>query len=84
MWGSRTEKNVWFPAEEEVVNPVLCEQVQSGRTQANRTRNIAVPRGIETMDVLNIDFDEDLGKDKFYRFVSLYDQQMEWSWNLSI
>ena len=58
--------------------------MQSGRTQANRTRNIAVPRGIETMDVLNIDFDEDLGKDKFYRFVSLYDQLMEWSWNLSI
>ena len=67
-----------------MVNPVLCEQVQSSRTQANRTRNIALPRGIETMDVLNIDFDEDLGKDKFYRFVSFYDQLIEWRLTLSI
>jgi len=59
LWGSRTEKDLWFPAKESVINTALCEHVKRTRTQANRTRSISVPRGIETMDVLNLDVNED-------------------------
>ena len=59
IWGSRTVKNIWFPAKEEVLNAALCDHVKKTRTQANRTLSSNVPRGMETMDVLNLNVDED-------------------------
>ena len=59
IWGSRTVKNIWFPAKEEVLNTALCDQVKKTRTKANRTLISNAPRGMETMDVLNLNVDED-------------------------
>ena len=59
IWGSRTVKNIWFPAKEEVINTALCDHVKKTRTQANRTLSSNAPRGMETMDVLNLNVDED-------------------------
>jgi len=65
IWGSRTEKDIWFQANEEVVNPALCEHVKKTRTQANRTLSSNDPRGMETMDVfsLNVDLDHEYEDD---------------------
>ena len=59
IWGSRTVKNIWFPTKEEVLNTAVCDHVKKTRTQANRTLNSNAPRGMETMDVLNLNVDED-------------------------
>ena len=31
IWGSRTVKNIWFPAKGEVLNTVLCDHVKKTR-----------------------------------------------------
>ena len=59
VWGSRTDKDTWFSAKEEMINKALCDQVKRTRTQANRTMSSNFPRGIETMDVFHLDIDED-------------------------
>ena len=59
IWGSRTVKNIWFPAKEEVLNAALCDHVKKTRTQANRTLSSNAPRGMESMDVLNLNVDEE-------------------------
>jgi len=77
LWGSRTVKDTWFPAKESVINTALCEHVKRTRTQANRTRSISVPRGIETMDVLNLDIDEDKEYEDEYENLSRI-QEIDW------
>ena len=59
LWGSQPEKDIWFPAQESVVDEDLCEAVKKRRTQADRNRSLSEARGMETMDVLNLDIDED-------------------------
>ena len=61
IWGSRSTKNLWFPVQEEVsnANKAYCEHIKNTRTKANRTLENNFPRGLETMDVLKIDIDED-------------------------
>ena len=59
MWGSKTVKDVWFQAQEEVVNITRCQEIKNKRTPAENNRGISEARGIETMDVLNLDTDED-------------------------
>ena len=51
IWGSRTEKDIWFPAKEEPRNSALCAEVLRTRSKVNRSRSIPVPRDVLTMDV---------------------------------
>jgi len=55
IWGSRTEKNVWFPAEEEIQNATSCNLIKETRRKANRTLTSHTPRGLDSMDVWNLD-----------------------------
>ena len=52
-------KDVWFSVQEEVVNITRCQEIKKKRTQAENSRSISEARGIETMDVLQLDTDED-------------------------
>ena len=56
IWGSRTTKDTWFPAQEDPVNKQECSEVLRSRTQMNRSR-ILIPRGLETVDTLDLDID---------------------------
>ena len=58
IWGSRTTKDTWFEAKEEPLNKFVCGEIQSSRSKANRSR-ILIPRGVETMEALELDVDED-------------------------
>merc|ERR1719500_1243277 len=65
IWGSRTEKNVWFPVKEEPYQPSLCNKTLRTRSQATtlsirERKPVLVPiRGVDTMDVLTLDADQD-------------------------
>ena len=60
IWGSRTEKDIWFPAKEEPINQFHCEEILRNRPKVNRSRSILAPRDVQTMDVLKLDVDEDM------------------------
>merc|ERR1719275_524578 len=65
IWGSRTEKNVWFPVKVEPYQPSLCNKTLRNRSQATtlsirERKPVLVPiRGVDTMDVLTLDIDAD-------------------------
>eukprot|EP00090_Calanus_glacialis_P003487 TRINITY_DN12576_c0_g1_i4.p1 TRINITY_DN12576_c0_g1~~TRINITY_DN12576_c0_g1_i4.p1 ORF type:complete len:319 (+),score=100.19 TRINITY_DN12576_c0_g1_i4:49-957(+) len=59
LWGRQPEKDIWFPAQESVVDEDLCDAVKKRRTQPDRNRSLSEARGMETMDVLNLNVDED-------------------------
>jgi hypothetical protein len=52
-----------------VINESLCNNIKMTRTQANRTRSISEARGIETMDVLNLNIDEDKDYEDEYQYL---------------
>jgi len=58
IWGSRTEKNKWFPAMEQVENEVLCNITLSTRSKSVQSLE-QTPRDMLTMDVLNLGIDPD-------------------------
>ena len=60
IWGSRTEKDIWFPAKEEPVNRLVCEEILRNRPKVNRSRSILAPRDVQTMDVWKLDVSEDV------------------------
>ena len=60
IWGSRTEKDIWFPAKEEPINRHVCEEILRNRPKVNRSRSILAPRDVETMDVWKLDVSEDV------------------------
>ena len=66
IWGSRTQKDTWFPAQEEPVDKVECERLLRRRATLPRNRNILVPRDNRTMDVWNFDVSEDLEYEEDY------------------
>ena len=66
IWGSRTEKNRWFPAHEEPRNQQSCNEVLRSRSKVNRSRSILVPRDTLTMDVWKLDFNEDIEYEEDY------------------
>ena len=59
IWGSRTTKDTWYKPKEEPLNKFVCNEIKRSRNKANRSR-ILLPRGVETMDVLKLDIDEDV------------------------
>ena len=65
IWGSRTDKNIWFPAKEEVYSTLACNNTLRTRSQASsldirQRRPVLVPvRGTDTMDMLNLGIDPD-------------------------
>lgn len=68
IWGSRTTKDDWFKAKEEPMNKFVCNEIQRSRSQANRSR-ILFPRGMETMDTLKLDVDEDVAYEDDYDMI---------------
>ena len=62
IWGSRTTKDTWFPVQEEPINKFVCAEIMRARARQNRSR-ILLPRGVETMDVLELDLPEDVEYD---------------------
>ena len=66
IWGSRTQKDTWFPAKEEPVNRLECDKLLRRRATVNRNRNIPVPRDNKTMDIWNFDVSEDLEYEEDY------------------
>ena len=67
IWGSRTQKDTWFPAKEEPVNRAECDKLLRTRlATGNRKRNIPVPRDNRTMDIWNFDVSEDLEYEEEY------------------
>ena len=68
IWGSRTTKDTWFEAKEEPINKFVCKETMRTRSKLNRSR-ILIPRGIETMDVLKLDIDEDVEYEDDYDII---------------
>ena len=68
IWGSRTTKDSWFKAKEEPMNKFVCNELQRSRSQANRSR-ILLPRGVETMDTLKLNVDEDVEYEEDYDMI---------------
>ena len=62
LWSSRTNKTDWYDPDEEIVNPLACEQIKNQRSRAglpNFVRGFpATPRGMDTMDILELNRDE--------------------------
>ena len=70
LWGSQPEKDIWFAAQESVVDEDLCEAVKKRRTQADRNRSFSEARGMETMDVLNLNIDENKEYAEEYEYLA--------------
>ena len=66
IWGSRTQKDTWFPAQEEPVNRAECDKLLRNRASRNRNRNILIPRDNRTMDIWDFDVSEDLEYEEDY------------------
>merc|ERR1711997_465875 len=61
LWSSRTNKTDWYDPDEEIVNPLACEEIKNQRSRAglpNFVRGFpATPRGMDTMDILELNRD---------------------------
>ena len=66
IWGSRTQKDTWFPAKEDPVNKAECAKLLRRRATLHRNRNILVPRDNRTMDIWNFEVSEDLEYEEDY------------------
>merc|ERR1712203_478633 len=66
IWGSRTQKDTWFPAKEDPVNKVECDKLLRRRATLQRSRSILVPRDNRTMDIWDFDVSEDLEYEEDY------------------
>jgi hypothetical protein len=53
-----------------VVEEDLCEADKKRRTQADRNRSLSEARGMETMDVLNLNKDEDKEYAEEYEYLA--------------
>ena len=74
IWGSRTTKDTWFEAKEEPINKFVCKETMRTRSKLNRSR-ILLPRGVETMDVLKLDLDEDVEYEDDYDNIETFQEK---------